>query len=148
MSSRSLETLHPALQPLAIAFLQKVSDAGISIIITQTYRSVAEQDELYAQGRTKPGKIVTNAKGGSSRHNDTFSGKPASTAFDIVFTRNGKPDWNVGDQADDVAIWEKLGTIGESLGLEWGGRWNRIIDRPHFQLSKEAIADYHRNKAA
>lgn len=84
MPSRKLEDLHPTLQPIVGKFLERCEAAGLNILITCTYRSSAEQDALYAQGRTKPGAKVTHARGGQSRHNDTLDGKPASTAFDIV----------------------------------------------------------------
>lgn len=92
---------------------------GVPIIITQTLRTTQEQDDLYALGRTKPGKIVTYARGGFSYHN-------YGLAFDFALLLNGKPSW------DDIGGFGKIGLLGESLGLEWGGRWKRV-DLPHFQ---------------
>jgi len=114
----------------------------IDLIITCTYRSQAEQDELYAQGRTKPGRIVTWTR--SSLHSATLAdGRPGSQAFDVVPLRYGKPVWGTSgngldddptdDETDDLELWERVGTIGMSVGLEWGGNW-RQKDRPHFQL--------------
>ena len=118
MASRRIEDLHPKFQLLARRFLDACRDAGHNIIITCGYRSIAEQDALYAQGRTKPGRRVTNARGGQSWHN-------YGLAIDIVFIRGGKADWN--------GPWEAIGVIGERLGLTWGGRWKRLPDRPHFE---------------
>ncbi|ASJ25332.1 M15 family metallopeptidase [Laribacter hongkongensis] len=94
MPSRKIEDLHPALQPLCLEFKRRCADAGLDILITCTYRSNEEQNQLYAQGRNgKPGSRVTNAKGGQSEHNNTIQGQPASRAFDIVPLVNGKPVW-------------------------------------------------------
>lgn len=93
---------------------------GIDILITQTLRTKAEQDALYAQGRTAPGKKVTNAKYPQSLH-------CWGIAFDFVPIVGGKAIWN------QPALFLKVGELGESIGLEWGGRWKTIVDRPHFQ---------------
>jgi peptidoglycan L-alanyl-D-glutamate endopeptidase CwlK len=87
-------------------------------------RSWAEQDELYAQGRTKPGKIVTNAKGGQSAHNFAVA---VDFCADKDVTRAGlQPDW-------DVAKYGILAEEAEKLGLEAGLRW-KFMDAPHIQL--------------
>lgn len=130
MASRRIEDLHPHLQPLARQFLADCAAAGLDILITCTHRSNAEQDALYAQGRTKPGKVVTRAQAGQSRHNNTLAdGTPASLAFDIVPLVNGKPVW-----AASHPHWKQAGAIGEALGLEWAGRWKTFREYPHFQL--------------
>jgi peptidoglycan L-alanyl-D-glutamate endopeptidase CwlK len=85
-------------------------------------RTYEEQDDLYAQGRSKPGSIVTKAKGGQSMHN-------FGTAFDIgIFSMDGKH--YLGESPD----YAKVGKIGKKLGLEWGGSWE-FVDEPHFQLT-------------
>lgn len=131
MASRSLDDLHPDIQPLCEWFMEQCRGADIDALITCTWRSPAEQDALYAQGRTKPGKIVTNAKAGQSKHNFMINGKPASKAFDVVPLVNGKPDWDSTHPA-----WEHMGEIGESVGLEWAGRWKHMREYPHFQLKE------------
>ncbi len=117
MPSRRIEDLHPAFQPLARRFLEKCLGEGHDVIITCGYRSASEQDALYAQGRTTPGKRVTNARGGQSWHN-------YGLAIDVVFVKDGKAWWN--------GPWNALGAIGEGLGLTWGGRF-KLVDRPHFE---------------
>ena len=62
---RDITLCHPRLQALAAELIRKCADQGLQIKIGETLRTTAEQDALYAQGRTKPGKIVTNAKGSS-----------------------------------------------------------------------------------
>ena len=133
MPSRNLSDLSPAARVKAEAFLDGCHAAGIDIIITCTYRSWPEQAELYAQGRTAPGHIVTNAKPGESRHNDTLNDRPAATAFDVVPLILGKAVWDATNP-----IWQRVGEIGESVGLEWAGRWPNFREYPHFQLPQEA----------
>lgn len=94
--------------------------AGITFKVTEGYRSQSRQDTLYAQGRTAPGKVVTKAK--VSKHT-------SGAAFDVAVLRDGKVTWDPKD-------YQKIGAIGRSAGLEWGGDW-KMIDMPHFQLAQE-----------
>jgi peptidoglycan LD-endopeptidase CwlK len=128
MSSRKLTDLHPQMQPMVTRFLANARAAGIDLLVTCTYRSNAEQAALYAIGRTKPGRIVTNAKPGRSTHNTTLNGKPAALAVDVVPLRDGKPVWSASDP-----VWKRVGEIGEKVGLEWAGRWTTFREFPHFQ---------------
>lgn len=111
--------LMPRVEQLAEKLVIWAAARGTPIRITEGYRSFERQNELYAQGRTKPGPKVTNAKGGQSMHQ-------YRVAFDVVFR-------NEGYGASSV-LWKSLGDYGESLGFEWGGRWPEIADKPHFQL--------------
>lgn len=121
-SERNIATLNPKVQPLARALIETAVAQGIHVKVIAGLRTYEEQDELYAQGRTMPGKIVTKAKGGQSMHN-------FGTAFDVgIFDASGKIYY--GESPD----YEKVGVIGESLGLEWGGRW-KFVDEPHFELT-------------
>ncbi len=120
--SKSLEDLHPEAAVLAQQLLDECESRDIFIFVTSTLRTFFEQDELFAQGRTKPGPKVTNARGGESNHNH-------GRAFDIAF--RSPP---AADPFDDANPWETVGEIGKALGLEWGGDWTRFPDRPHFQL--------------
>jgi hypothetical protein len=116
-----LTTLDPGFRPIVDKFLAEIAKAGIPVLVTAGRRTIAEQNVLYAQGRTKPGGIVTKAKGGQSPHN-------FGCAVDIVPLTGGKPDWRC-----DPAIWESLGVIGRACGLVWGGDFKSIRDRPHFE---------------
>jgi len=145
--SRKLEDLHPDLGPLAIKFLTQCELFGVDVVITCTYRSHAEQAELYAQGRTKPGKIVTWARPGESLHNVVGpDGMPSSRAFDFAVLRHGKIVWGTGgdgidadptdDNVDDLELWQKAGAVAEAVGLEWAGRWPKgKREFPHVQLT-------------
>lgn len=126
INSRSLNDLHPKVKPMVEEFIQKCADNGIDLLVTSTYRDHESQNALYAQGRTIPGKKVTNAKGGQSWHN-------WRVAVDIVPMRNGKPVW--GTTGTDGELWNKVGEIGESVGLEWAGRWKTFKEYAHFQYT-------------
>ncbi|TXH19809.1 MAG: peptidase M15 [Hyphomicrobiaceae bacterium] len=118
---------------------------GITVLLTCTYRSDEEQAKLYAQGRTTPGKIVTNAKPGKSKHNNTApDGTPAAEAFDIVPVRNGKLIWGTSgngiddddsdDHKDDLEVWQRIGEHGVAVGLKWYGTpGSAFREYPHFQ---------------
>ena len=110
MASRSLDDLLPVVKRKAEEFRKLCADQGMDILIYCTYRSPEEQNGLYAQGRSEPGKIVTNARGGESWHNHRC-------AFDFVPMVAGKPAWG------DTNLYRKAGVIAESVGLEWAGRW-------------------------
>lgn len=124
---RDIELLHPDLKAIALKFIEIAKGKGINVIISQTWRTKAEQDALYAQGRTTPGSIVTNAKYPHSLH-------CWGVAFDVAVIIDGKASWI-------AAHFDVLGPIGESLGLEWGGRWQNFPDKPHFQLPGIKVID-------
>ena len=120
INSRKPEDLAFHVQVKAQKLLQSCRDQGIDLILTSTYRDFESQNALYAQGRTTPGKIVTNAKGGDSVHNYRM-------AFDVVPIVGGKAVW------DDEALWDKVGQTGKAVGLEWAGDWKSFKEKAHFQ---------------
>lgn len=133
MASRRIEDLHPDLQPLCREFVARCQAAGVEPLITCTWRSGAEQDQLYAQGRNgNPGPRVTNARAGQSAHNAMIQGKPAARAFDVVPLVGGKPMWDAKHPH-----WQVMGKIGSDLGLNWYGRPSAPFrEFPHFELAK------------
>jgi peptidoglycan LD-endopeptidase CwlK len=134
MASREIFHLHPILQGKARQLKARAQLIGIEIVIYCTYRSAAEQNILYAQGRSVEGDIVTWAKGGESRHNHTENGVPASLAFDCIPTFHGRPLWEITPTTQKM--WQELAKIALEVGLEWGGLWpNKKKDRPHFQIT-------------
>jgi peptidoglycan L-alanyl-D-glutamate endopeptidase CwlK len=137
VNDRDIHHLHPDLQPLCITWLAECQERQVAAILTNTYRSPAEQDALYAQGRTAPGRIVTNARGGQSQHNFTLpGGKPASKAFDFAIKRrDGSLIWDINSPE-----WKAAVAIGKNLGLVWGGDFKSIHDYCHFQLPAKAGA--------
>ena len=120
-SATNIATLRKDAQVKAREWLIKCLDAGIKATIICGTRTYQEQDELYAQGRTKPGVKVTNAPAGHTWHN-------FGVAWDfVVFDDKGEPQW-------ESPLMEKCGRIAESLDLEWGGSWKSFQDNPHIQL--------------
>ncbi len=119
-SDKRIQSLHPAIRMQATDFIKEANanSSGTLIRVAQGYRTYAEQDALYAKGRTAPGKIVTWAKGGESNHN-------FGLAFDIVGIKNGKVEYDLD--------WKSLSTLGKSKGFEWGGDWKKKKDNPHFE---------------
>lgn len=121
VTNQRIALLHPAVRQVATDFINAVeSKLRIRLRITQSLRSIPEQDALYAQGRTTAGKIVTNAKGGDSYHN-------YGLAWDVVEIENGLANWETN--------WLGISEIAEEMGIEWGGNFKSIKDKPHFQMS-------------
>lgn len=136
MSSRKIEDIHPAARPAFVAMEGELNRKGIAFVRACTYRSPQEQEELYAQGRTKQGRIVTHARAGQSKHNFQADGKPASLAADYYPLINGKlADRKTKQELD---LWMQLAEAGERHGLIWGGRWQEPkTDFPHFEFQIE-----------
>ncbi|MGD6897096.1 M15 family metallopeptidase [Bacillus infantis] len=127
-----LSKIHPELQYKARELIKMAYDKGIYVIITQGLRTIAEQNALYAQGRTAPGNIVTNARGGTSYHN-------FGLAFDFAISNSTGSvvywDTSIDTNKDGYKDWQQVGQMGQKLGLEWGGAWDKFLDTPHFQLT-------------
>ena len=122
VSENNIEKLHPKVRNKAREFINRVEkELGIKLRATSTLRTYAEQDKLYAQGRTTGGGIVTKAKGGQSNHN-------FGTALDVVPIVNGSADWNSKD-------WDKISVIGKAVGFNWGGDWKGFVDKPHYEMT-------------
>jgi peptidoglycan LD-endopeptidase CwlK len=119
-SEKYIVTLLPEVQPIARSLVHKAAQNGINIKVISGLRSYAEQDALYAQGRTKPGRIVTKARGGYSNHN-------FGIGFDIGVFEGSK-------YLGESVKYDAVGALGMDLGLEWGGSWKSFEDQSHFQL--------------
>jgi peptidoglycan L-alanyl-D-glutamate endopeptidase CwlK len=126
-----LALLHPAVRQEAISLYLKCNNAMRphgEIRITQGLRMFAEQDALYAQGRTTPGAIVTRARGGYSYHN-------YGLALDFCLLKpDGAVSWNKREDSDQdgVADWDEVVAIFTQAGWYWGGNFG---DSPHFEKS-------------
>ena len=122
INSRKISDLRPTVARLCEQFIEACYDVGVDILITSTYRDFESQEALYAQGRTAPGRKVTNAKAGQSFHN-------YRVAFDFVPLVNGKAQW------DDSPTFRRCGAIAKSLGLEWAGDWVSMKEEAHCQYT-------------
>jgi peptidoglycan L-alanyl-D-glutamate endopeptidase CwlK len=123
-----IDTLEPDFKVKIQQLLSELSLRGIRCVVTSARRTIAEQDDLYAQGRTKPGKIVTKAKGGQSPHNfglaaDLCPIKPNTT--NDLWWDAPQEIWNV------IHL---LAEEGDLLDLDSGYDWN-FVDRPHVEDS-------------
>ncbi len=117
---RDISALSPVAQRACRAFLRECEKEGLPVLITETYRSQVRQDYLYAQGRTRAGKVVTWTR--NSRHTGRM-------AWDIC--KNVK-----GQEYSDNAFFSKCGAIAKRLGITWGGTWD-TPDKPHFEVTKD-----------
>lgn len=118
-----------AVQKLQIAYeaakkeYQALYPTAPQPFLTCVFRSNEEQAQLYAQGRTTKGKVVTNAKAGQSKHN-----KIPSEAFDIGFiTLDKKLSW-------DSKHFKNFASIIKPKGVKWGGNFVNFKDFPHFEI--------------
>ncbi len=124
ISETRLNEVHPALAAL-IRKLHDMLAPEFEIRVTQGLRSWSEQATLYAQGRTTPGKIITNAPPGTSWHN-------YGLAVDVVPMTVGtnQPDWDVSH-----SDWQRIHAVAQSLGLVCGADFRTFKDWPHLQLT-------------
>lgn len=121
-SDELIASLHPAVAARARDLVARMKAEGAPIVVTQGYRTMEQQGQLYAQGRTAPGAIVTNSPPGSSWHNFAL-------AFDVApLDSSGQPHW-----PEDESLWQRIGAIGKTFGLVWGGDFRSFKDRPHFE---------------
>jgi peptidoglycan L-alanyl-D-glutamate endopeptidase CwlK len=123
ISTARLQLVSPSLAASIKQMDVILSQENIVFRVTQGLRTCAEQNALYAQGRAAPGSIVTNAKGGESWHN-------YGVAVDLVpmDQEPPQPDWNI-----QHPVWQRMITVGKSLGLYSGSDFACLKDWPHFQ---------------
>lgn len=121
-TSRDLNDLQEGIRAKAVQLIADCEAVGIEILITSTLRDGAAQEWLYASGRTRKGRILTNARAGQSKHN-------YGLAFDFCVMQAGKCDW----QNDEA--FKQVGLMGERIGLTWAGRWRGSLrEVGHFEI--------------
>ena len=130
-TERNIETLIPTAQKLARSFMNTVKGLPNECRIISGTRTYAEQDQLFAIGRTirKNERTVTKARGGQSNHN-------FSIAWDIgLFTSTGK--YMTGDTKSEEKAYADVAKLVKTkvAGLEWGGDWDSFKDPPHYQVA-------------
>jgi hypothetical protein len=120
-SAVALNTMHPQMRAAVTEQVHAMFLAGHPVVVTECFRSIEEQNRLYAQGRTAPGDIVTHARGGSSFHN-------YGLAVDIVpVDINGSPVWRTG--VNDTSF-ETIRGFMQHAGVRTIGDW----DKPHYEM--------------
>ncbi|MDE5525676.1 M15 family metallopeptidase [Elizabethkingia meningoseptica] len=132
VTQQRIALLHPKVRPEVTKIINECNarlTGRAQVRIAQGLRTNQEQAALYAQGRTTPGKIVTNAKPGQSIHN-------YGLAVDIVLIIDGKEaswdtkkDWD----GDGIADWYECVQVFKTNGWDWGGDWRTFKDLPHFE---------------
>lgn len=138
-SKARIELLHPSVRCEVTNIInecEKALTGRAKVRITQGLRTDAEQTALYAQGRTAPGKIVTNAKAGQSIHNYGFAVDICLIIDGVTASWDTKTDWDGDKKAD----WMEVVEIFKKHGWEWGGDWKSFKDMPHFE--KKGFGDY------
>lgn len=134
ISIARIELLHPKLRVSARAIYEEVRALGIRMRITSTFRSFAEQQAIYNQGRTTKGPIVSWALPGTSWHN-------YGMAFDFsLLTEDGKAlIWDTTHDSPDEgkqADWMQVVEVCKRHSWSWGGDWPEgKKDRPHLQYT-------------
>jgi peptidoglycan LD-endopeptidase CwlK len=126
--SRKLDDLSDRMRPLAFELIARCVEAGIAVMIIDTLRTPAEQEQNVAKGVSW------------TRNSKHLTGDAIDLAPYEVFLLHGtdKLRWNATDPA-----WKVLGRIGEGLGLTWGGRWT-VRDMGHFEFNERPVTDVRR----
>lgn len=119
-----LEALHPFFRDKIIELINQCDKKGIKLAVVETYRTHAKQNEYKSMGRK-----YTRSGGGHSKHQ-------YGLAVDVVPIVDSTAVWN------NHALWKKIGTVGERLGLRWGGRWRHPYDPGHFEWTG-GLSSYH-----
>ena len=115
------------LEPFVTAVEQAMEKHGVKVEVISGLRSWAAQAALFAQGRTKPGRIVTKARPGSSWHN-------YGLAIDLGLFSNGAYLDEVDPKRAD-RLYQEIGSIAAKHGVEWAGNWKSFTETPHFQVT-------------
>lgn len=129
-TEKNLATLSPAAQAKFRPFIAQAqavaASMGFDYKAISGNRTYAQQNALYAKGRTKPGKKVTKARGGYSNHNFAI-------ALDFGVFKGGA----YLDNSDPKAahkVHAAVAQVAARHGIEWGGNWRSFKDTPHFEV--------------
>ncbi|WP_079480559.1 peptidoglycan-binding protein [Halobacillus salinus] len=123
-SIKNMGDVQQGVKDKILLLIRKAYEEDINVQISSGYRSDAEQQKLYNQGRNSPGNIVTRAKPGQSVHNYGLAVDYFLTTWD-----GAKATWTVNND------WRRVAEIGKSLGFSWGGDWTGFTDYPHLELT-------------
>ena len=139
-SKEKLKGVHPQLVKL---MTEAVKESPYDFSITQGLRTAAYQNSLYQQGRTTPGKIVTNCDGFKNKSNHQAKADGYGHAIDIFIcgvVENGQYRKFTTQEGYDnkkiLAVSNHIKEIAQKLGIaiKWGGDWSKFKDFPHFEI--------------
>lgn len=145
LSEASIEKMK-GVHPKLIELMKKaISDSPYDFKIVQGLRTAAYQNELYQQGRTRPGKIVTKLDGYNKKSNHQAKADGYGHAVDIAvcghYDQNGNyvkytTDAEMFDNKKLVEISRHVKAVAKEMGLDivWGGDWKTLYDTPHYEL--------------
>jgi peptidoglycan L-alanyl-D-glutamate endopeptidase CwlK len=128
----SLDGLYPPVKKAVGQLEENCIKRGITIQITEGFRSFEKQNQLYEQGRTMSGPIITNAKGGQSYHNYGLA-----IDFALINPKNKQLSWNtkIDRNHNGTADWMEVVQEAKKLGFAWGGDWENFKDYPHLEMN-------------
>ncbi|WAX17111.1 L-alanyl-D-glutamate peptidase [Parabacteroides phage PF672P1] len=135
-STRSLNNLKGIHPDLVKVMNEAIKDSPVDFTITNGVRTVSEQAALYAQGRTKPGKIVTHVDGVNKKSNHQIRPDGYGYAVDLYPFKNGSVQVNDADGLKVIAAHIKKVANKLGVNVQWGGDWISFKDFPHFELKK------------
>lgn len=135
-SLNNLEGVHPDLVRVMHA---SIKTTPVDFTITEGVRATKRQQELYAQGRTKPGSIVTNVDGIKKKSNHQVKSDGYGHAVDLYPHINGSVQINNVPALKIIAAHIKKTATGLGIPIQWGGDWTSIKDYPHFELKTKQI---------
>ena len=134
-SQRSIDNMrgiHPKL--IGVLFLA-LNKSSIDFTVTDGLRTTTQQQALYAQGRTKPGAIVTNADGVKSKSNHQEKSDGFGHAIDLYPYYNGMVQLNDNASLKKIAVTISEAAMQLGVAIKWGGEFTSIADYPHFELA-------------
>lgn len=146
-TATNVNTLTEGAQKIAIPFILKAkaiaASMGVDLKVISGNRTYAEQNALYAKGRTTSGSVVTNAKGGYSNHN-------FGIAWDFgCFQGSSYLDGGTStQQALSSRVYKAIGQLVDDYKVEWGGNWRTFKDYPHFEVSTGLTMAQKRSRVA
>lgn len=124
--------LHPIVEEKRDKLIDQANVIGISILITDGFRSIESQNDIYEKGRSDEGAIVSYARGGESYHNYGLAIDYAILNKDGTISYDLQRDGNGNGEAD----WYEVARIAKELDFLWGGDFQGgFKDFPHLEYT-------------
>lgn len=134
LGKKSLQTLEGVHPNLVKVIKEAIKDTPIDFTVVEGVRTKERQQQLYAQGRTTKGNIVTYADGVKNKSNHQPKTDGFGYAIDFAPYVDGKLDWN--DHKKFKVIADHIVNTGKKLGIkiDAGFYWQKPYDPPHIEL--------------